>query len=140
MKRGRVLFALAVVAGSLGWVAFKGLSGNLVYFMTPTELLRRGSGEIGQRVRLGGLVDAGSVHQEGSTYRFIVSDGTSRITVLDSGGVPSLFAAGKGVVVEGTLGSDGAFHADTVLVKHGDNYRPPAPGQTPTSADLQGSG
>ena len=49
-------------------------------------------------------------------------------------------AAGKGVVVEGTLGSDGAFHADTVLVKHSDNYRPPAPGQTPTSADLQGGG
>jgi cytochrome c-type biogenesis protein CcmE len=138
MKRGRVLFALAVVAGSLGWVAFKGLSGNLVYFMTPTELLQKGPGEIGQRVRVGGLVDAGSVSRDGSTYRFIVSDGTSRITIVDTGGVPSLFAAGKGVVVEGSMGSDGAFHADTVLVKHGDDYRPPGPGQTPTSADLQG--
>jgi len=128
MKRGRVLFALAIVAGSLGWIAFKGLSGNLVYFMTPTEL------------RLGGLVDPGSVQQDGVTYRFIVSDGTSRITIVDTAGVPALFAAGKGVVVEGTLGSDGAFHADTVLVKHSDNYRPPAPGQTPTSADLQGGG
>ena len=140
MKRGRVLFALAIVAGSLGWIAFKGLSGNLVYFMTPTELLRGGPVEVGQRVRLGGLVDPGSVQQDGVTYRFIVSDGTSRITIVDTAGVPALFAACKGVVVEGTLGSDGAFHADTVLVKHSDNYRPPAPGQTPTSADLQGGG
>ena len=138
MKRGRALFALAVVAGSLGWVALKGLSSNLVYFMTPTELLRRGPDEIGQRVRLGGLVDAGSVERDGATYRFIVSDGTSRVAIIDTGGVPSLFAAGKGVVVEGSLGADGTFHADTVLVKHGDDYRPPAPGRTPTSADLQG--
>jgi cytochrome c-type biogenesis protein CcmE len=138
MKRARVVFVLAVIAGSLGWIAFKGLAGNLVYYQTPTEILHRGQSEVGQRIRLGGLVEPGSVTQARSLVRFVVTDGTTRMTVLDTGGVPSLFRAGQGVVVEGQYGADGAFHADTVLVKHSGVYRPPGPGQTPTSANLQG--
>ena len=42
------------------------------------------------------------------------------------------------LVVEGYYGNDGAFHADTVLIKHNGVYRPPAPGETPTAANLQG--
>ena len=136
MKRGRVIVALVLIAGSLGWVAFKGLTNNLVYFVTPTELLSRGT--VGERVRLGGLVDPGSVQHQGRTIQFVVTDGSARMTVVDTGGVPSLFREGQGVVVEGVYGADGAFHADTVLVKHNGVYRPPAPGQTPHSADVQG--
>jgi len=131
-----VIIALALIAGSLGWVAFKGLTNNLVYFVTPTELLTRGT--VGERVRLGGLVDPGSVQHQGPTIQFVVTDGTTRMTVVDTGGVPSLFREGQGVVVEGVYGADGTFHADTVLVKHNGVYRPPAPGQTPHSADVEG--
>jgi cytochrome c-type biogenesis protein CcmE len=131
-----VIVALVLIAGSLGWVAFKGLTNNLVYFVTPTELLSRGT--VGERVRLGGLVDPGSVQHQGRTIQFVVTDGSARMTVVDTGGVPSLFREGQGVVVEGVYGADGAFHADTVLVKHNGVYRPPAPGQTPHSADVQG--
>jgi cytochrome c-type biogenesis protein CcmE len=135
VKRGRVIVALAIIAGSLGWIAFKGLTNNLVYFVTPTELLTRGT--VGERVRLGGLVDPGSVQHQGRTIQFVVTDGSTRMTVVDTGGVPSLFREGQGVVVEGVYGADGAFHADTVLVKHNGVYRPPAPGRTPHSADVE---
>ena len=138
MKRGRVIIALALIAGSLGWVAFKGLTNNLVYFVTPTELLTRGT--VGERVRLGGLVDPGSVQHQGPTIQFVVTDGTTRMTVVDTGGVPSLFREGQGVVVEGVYGTDGAFHADTVLVKHSDNYTPPPKGVIPTTAHVTGGG
>ena len=137
MKRGRVLFVLAVVAASLLWVAAKGLSGSLIYYQTPTELLRHGSTAVGERLRLGGLVAPGSVQRTGSTVRFIVTDGTTRMSVVDTAGVPSLFRDGKGVVLEGTYGTDGAFHADTVLVKHSDCYRPPTGGATPNTYDPQ---
>jgi cytochrome c-type biogenesis protein CcmE len=136
VKRGRVIVALAVVAGSLGWVAASGLKGSLVYYSTPTELLQKGGEGVGERTRLGGLVLPGSVRRDGKAVTFVVSDGTSRMTVVDDGGVPSLFRDGRGVVVEGELGADGAFHADTVLVKHNDVYTPPRPGETPTSADV----
>ena len=39
--------------------------------------------------------------------------------------LPDLFKEGKGVVAQGKLGPDGAFHASEVLAKHDENYMPP---------------
>jgi cytochrome c-type biogenesis protein CcmE len=136
MRRGRVVVALALVAVGIVWVTAQSLGSSIVYYTTPTELIGRGAAAVGDRVRLGGYVTPGSV-QRGGELTFIVTDGTTSVTVISSGGAPSLFQAGKGVVVEGTYGRDGAFHADTVLVKHGDQYRAPEPGETPTSSDLE---
>lgn len=138
VKRVRIGVALAAIAVALGWVATKGLSSSLVYYQTPTDMLAKGHAAVGERTRLGGFVLPGSVQRGGSTIRFVVSDGSARMSVVDTGGVPSLFKAGQGVVVEGALGDDGAFHADTALVKHSSDYRPPKPGETPRSADLAG--
>lgn len=138
MKRSRILIALTVIGLGLGWVAIRGLQQNLVYYRTPTELVEQGSEAFGEPVRLGGLV-VGTSPGDGDSYlRFVVSDGTTRMTIIGSGGVPSLFREGQGVVVEGHLAADGVFHADTVLVKHGSVYRPPAPGETPHTADVEG--
>ena len=135
-RKVRIAVALAAVAAALTWVAVSGLSRNLVYYKTPTEILGGGRSIVGQRVRLGGLVLPGTVRTVGHDVDFVVFDETTRMSVAATGGVPSLFRAGQGVVVEGFYGRDGVFHADTVLVKHSDSYRPPAPGQTPTSANL----
>src|SRR5438094_1511632 len=89
MKRGRVLFVLAVVAASLLWVAAKGLSGSLIYYQTPTELLRQGSTAVGERLRLGGLVAPGSGKRTCSDVRIIVTDGTTRMTVANTAYVQS---------------------------------------------------
>jgi cytochrome c-type biogenesis protein CcmE len=131
--------AVAVLAAGLGWVAVNGLSGSLVYYQTPSDLAA-GRSAAGERLRLGGYVLPGSVRRTGSSVEFVVTDGAARTSVVDSGGVPSLFKAGQGVVVEGMLGGDGVFHADTVLVKHSSDYRPPAPGQTPGAAELEAGG
>ena len=137
-KRVRVGLALAAIAVALGWVATRGLTSSLVYYQTPTDMLAKGHAAVGERARLGGYVLPGTVRRGGGTITFVVSDGSARVSVVDTGGVPSLFQAGQGVVVEGALGDDGAFHADTALVKHSSDYRPPEPGQTPRSAELAG--
>jgi cytochrome c-type biogenesis protein CcmE len=136
VKRGRVVVALAVIVGALGWVAAKGLSSSLVYYNTPTELEAKGASAVGQRYRLGGQVLRGSVRTTGARTTFVVTDDTTFMTVVDTGDLPELFRPGQGVVVEGFLGRDGSFHADTVLVKHNGVYRPPKPGHTPHTADL----
>jgi cytochrome c-type biogenesis protein CcmE len=138
VRRGRTLVAVALLAAGLGWVAVRGLSGNLVYYQTPSDLA--GRSVAGERLRLGGYVLPGSVQRAGSSVHFVVTDGAARTSVAGSGGVPSLFKAGQGVVVEGVLGGDGVFHADTVLVKHSSEYRPPAPGETPGPAELEAGG
>jgi cytochrome c-type biogenesis protein CcmE len=138
VTRRRIVIVIVLVAASLGWVAAKGLSGSLVYYKTPSEILRQGDAALGERVRLGGLVLPGTLRRADTAVAFVVSDGTSRLTVVDTGDVPALFREGAGVVVEGAMGRDGRFHADTVLVKHDDRYTPPRPGETPHSAEVQG--
>lgn len=133
--RLRALLLGGVVLAGLGWVAGNGLAGNLVYYETPSDLLH-GNGHPGERVRLGGLVESGSLQELAGDVRFVVSDGSEELTVVHQGGVPSQFAAGRGVVVEGYLGADGVFHSDTVLVKHDNRYQPPAPGKIPRSAQM----
>ncbi|MGQ0671120.1 MAG: cytochrome c maturation protein CcmE [Actinomycetota bacterium] len=135
MSRTRLIVPGLVIVASLGWVAARGLTGSLVYYLTPTDVLQ-GRAAVGERVRLGGFVLAGSVEESGTLIRFMVSDGTSRMSVLQSSGVPALFREGQGVVVEGFVGRDGLFHADTVLIKHDGSYEPPTQGETPHSADL----
>jgi cytochrome c-type biogenesis protein CcmE len=137
VPRGRLIAGLVVIGTALAWVATRGLAGNLVYYRTPSEVVT--DAQPGERMRMGGYVETGSARQDGGGIRFIVTDGTTRVTVLGTGDVPALFREGQGVVVEGTYGTDGAFHADTVLIRHGSEYRPPSPGETPTVADLEGA-
>jgi cytochrome c-type biogenesis protein CcmE len=136
VSKRRVIVALLVIAGALGWVLVSGLRNSLVYYRTPTEILKMGRTAIGEPIRLGGYVVPGSVQHGANALRFVVSDGTSRMSVATTAEVPSLFRSGQGVVLEGQEGRDGAFHADTVLVKHNGVYRPPAPGETPHTADV----
>lgn len=136
LPRLRVLVLTGAVVASLGWVASNGLASNLVYYETPSDLVTRGPAA-DERVRLGGYVVPGTVHDTPGGVSFVVTDGTHDMAVIHTGGVPSMFQAGRGVVVEGVYGSGGVFHSDTVLVKHDNVYRPPSPGQAPHTARVQ---
>src|SRR2546423_8225437 len=116
MSKRRVIVALALIVGALAWVAISGLRTSLVYYRTPTEILKMGRTAYGESTRLGGYVVPGSVRRTGQRRLFVVSDGTTRMTVVATGDVPTLFRAGQGVVLEGHESSDGEFRADTVLV------------------------
>ena len=139
--RLRIAACLAVIMLALGWIAIRGLTGNFVNYLTPTAVVAHHQAEVGQRIRLGGYVVPGSVHHASSVLMFTVTDGTDSMTVSDTGAVPELFKAGQGVVVEGVLGTDGRFHADTLLVQHNGDYAPPKPGESPPHrADLTSGG
>jgi cytochrome c-type biogenesis protein CcmE len=139
VNRKSTVIGLGAIGLGLGWIVFRGLSGNLVYFMTPTEVRSQASGVVGQQIRLGGRVVVGTSREVAGGVRFVVTDGTTRMTVIEQGPVPALFRSAIGVVAEGRYGADGVFHADTLLIKHSASYRPPAPGTTPTAAAVQGS-
>lgn len=135
--RLRLVACLAIVVAALTWIAIRGLTGNFVYYLTPTDIMSHHKANVGERVRLGGYVVPGSVHQTSSVLTFTVTDGTDSMSVSDIGSVPELFKPGQGVVLEGSLGADGRFHSDTLLIQHNGDYRPPKPGQLPPNrADL----
>src|SRR4051812_50136636 len=94
--RLRVVVILVLVAGSLAWVGTNALSGNLVYYVTPTELLQQHP-DPGERLRLGGQVVPGSVRDADHGVDFVVTDGTTRMTGDHTGGAPGPFRKGLGV-------------------------------------------
>ncbi len=115
--------AIALLAAVL--LAMWGLKDRASYFFTPADIAA-GKATDGQAMRLGGMVEKGSIQREpdGVTIRFIVTDGKSQTPVTYRGIVPDLFREGSGVVAEGRL-QNGSFVADTILAKHDERYMPP---------------
>ena len=125
-RRGVLIGTCLVVLGSrrgTGAVRHARLDRVL---LQPERGRRDGASLPGQRFRLGGLVETGSVVRgEGTTVRFVITDRAKTLAVSYTGVLPDLFREGQGVVAEGTLEPDGIFHADNVLAKHDENYMPP---------------
>ena len=79
------------------------------------------------RMRVGGLVVAGSVNRdpESLAVSFDLTDGKGTFTVAYEGILPDLFREGQGIVANGTLIDSSRFEAEEVLAKHDETYMPP---------------
>jgi cytochrome c-type biogenesis protein CcmE len=117
---GSGLAVLAVAAV----LVLSALRDSIVFFNSPTDVVEKHV-QAGARIRLGGLVQPGSLVRGGNmSVRFEVTDGNQAVPVTYTGILPDLFREGQGVVAEGTLDTAGLFRADTVLAKHDENYMP----------------
>jgi cytochrome c-type biogenesis protein CcmE len=124
-RRGVLVGTCLVVLGVAVGLVLYAMRDSIVFFYSPSEVAEMKVAP-GQRFRLGGLVETGSVvRDEGTTVRFVVTDRSRNLPVTYTGVLPDLFREGQGVVAEGTLTADGVFHADNVLAKHDENYMPP---------------
>lgn len=135
--RKRVALALGACAfaGTLLYFVVGGIGNNLVYYWGPTEVLAAGPKAQGASIRLGGLVEAGSIVKgEGSNLRFTVTDGKKSLPVRCASVPPQMFREGIGVVVEGTVAADGVFESHRLMVSHGNEYRAP---DDPASVNLK---
>jgi cytochrome c-type biogenesis protein CcmE len=125
-RRQRRLMLIGLVLGVLGLAAALALSAmrdTIVFFHSPSEIAQKNIAP-GTRIRIGGLVQDGSVTRDGLAARFVVTDGGAALPVIYTGALPDLFREGQGVVAEGALEPNGTFRADTVLARHDENYMP----------------
>lgn len=118
-----VIALAALIAAAL--IATWGLRNQASLFFVPSQMVADPPAP-GRAVRLGGMVEAGSINPQpdGVTIDFVVGDGDARVPVRYSGIVPDLFVEGSGVVAEGRLQANGTFLADNLLAKHDENYVP----------------
>ena len=123
-KRLINVLLLSFLSGAGVLMVLYALNSNLDYFFTPSELLTE---EVpsNRRVKVGGMVQEGSVRREDSIISFTITDYSKTIDVSYTGIVPDLFKEGSGVVVLGYL-NNGKVDAEKVLAKHDENYMPPA--------------
>lgn len=119
------LLALVAIGGASG-LALSALRDQAAFFYTPSDLATK-TPEPGKAVRLGGMVQAGSIRKlaDGVTITFIVADNGGTVPVRFTGVAPDLFKENSGVVAEGKFEADGSFTADNLLAKHDERYMPP---------------
>jgi cytochrome c-type biogenesis protein CcmE len=123
-KRAALILAGLALLGIAAGLVLYALKDTIVFFYTPSEIAEKNV-QPGQRFRLGGLVENGSlVRGENMTVRFAVTDMIKTVTVSYKGQLPDLFREGQGVVTEGSLDASGKFVATTVLAKHDETYMP----------------
>jgi cytochrome c-type biogenesis protein CcmE len=121
---------LAVIAGALGFLGlatalvFYALGQKTSYFYMPADLQQTQVAP-GERIRLGGLVEKGTIMRgQGTEVTFSVTDQQKSVKVAYHGILPDLFREEQGVITEGAFRPDGVFIADSVLAKHDENYMP----------------
>ena len=126
-KHQRLSLALVALVALIGaaLLAASALREEASYFYTPATLAKA-KVEPGKAIRLGGMVQNGSIKREadGVTVSFVVQDRDATQNVTYRGITPDLFVEGSGVVADGRLANDGVFTADSLLAKHDENYVP----------------
>ena len=111
---------LALAAGLSLWA----MRDSVAYFFTPSEVTAE-KAPAGRAVRLGGLVETGSVaHAPDGSVAFAVTDNAASTRVVYHGDLPDLFREGQGIVAEGAFRADRVFAATRVLAKHDETYMP----------------
>jgi cytochrome c-type biogenesis protein CcmE len=134
-RRSALVVAVVIVVGAFGFLLYGGIDSNVVFFLTPQELLARGSDAYDVPVRLGGQVKPGSVRWDAERLDliFVVTDtGGQTVNVRSVGSAPpQMFRDGMGVVVEGRYRRDGVFESTNLMVKHSNEYRKPEHGERP---------
>jgi cytochrome c-type biogenesis protein CcmE len=127
-SRPRIKFLIAslVIVAAIGYMIYAAIESGSEYYATTSELAAMGDKAIGQQTKIGGEVVDGSVQWDrgANIVSFTLTDGTTILPVTYTGTVPDTFQPGNGVILEGKLGTDGGFQANTVLAKCASKYEP----------------
>jgi cytochrome c-type biogenesis protein CcmE len=131
-KYGKFAILMAIIVGSLLWLATAGISGSTTYYKTITELQQMGNGAQTRHVRVGGDVQANSIqHIAGSVQFNLVQDKQIlRVAYEGRDPLPDTFRDGAQALADGRLGPDNVFHATEIQAKCASKYAP-KPGMAP---------
>ena len=145
----RIGLAVAVIVGTIGWLAWSGYGASKSYFVTIPELHGMGDKAYTSNLRVEGFVQPGSIEQAGTHVTFVLNEFESHSEKATGGKLlkvdykgseppPDTFKDDSQALAMGTFGRDGVFHANTLQAKCASKYAP-QPGQAPTAAPAAAS-
>ena len=126
---------IAVILGTLAWLAVGGVSDGGAYYKTVPELKAMGDSALSKRVRVGGDVVENSIVREGQQVKFMIrqedpdTKAVSTLNVVYTGidPLPDTFKPGSQALADGKLGADGVFHAQKIQAKCASKYEAKPP-------------
>ena len=138
----RIGIAVAVIVGTIGWLAYTGYSSSRSYYVKVSELYAMGDVAHARNLRVDGFVVPGSIERNGAHADFVIDEYESHMPNAASGRTlkvsykgseppPDTFKDDSEAVADGTYGRDGVFHATTLQAKCASKYAPSQPGQGP---------
>jgi cytochrome c-type biogenesis protein CcmE len=123
-RRLTVVAAAAPVLALAVGLGLYAMRDAVVFFYGPSEAQAKHV-PAGRVVRLGGLVEPGSiVRRTDGSVQFNIADHSGRVVSVYRGELPDLFREGQGVVAQGAFDGAGRFQASQVLAKHDERYMP----------------
>ena len=139
----RIGIAVAIILGTIGWLAYSGYGSSKSYYVTIAELGGMGDKAYKSNLRVEGFVQPGSIEQNGTHVTFVLTEyeshspkaGTGKkLTVNYKGSEPppDTFKDDSQALAAGTYGRDGVFHANELQAKCASKYAPGQPGMTPS--------
>jgi cytochrome c-type biogenesis protein CcmE len=144
-KKLRIGLAVAVILGTIAWLAFTGYGANKSYYVTIAELGGMGEKAYRSQLRVEGFVKPGSIVEDGTNVSFVLDEFESHSLKAVSGRLlqvsykgseppPDTFKDDSQALAEGTYGRDGVFHATILQAKCASKYAPAQPGSSPASS------
>ena len=115
---------IAVILGTLAWLAVGGISDTKTYYMTISEVSAMPKANLEKRIRVGGDVQANSIQRDGNTVHFTLAQDNLKLNVVYTGiePLPDTFKDGSQALADGKLGTDGVFHASKIQAKCASKY------------------
>ncbi len=146
----RIGIAVAIILGTIGWLAFTGYGSSKSYYVTIAELHGMGEKAYKSNLRVEGFVQPGSIEQNGTHVTFLLNEFESHSPKAATGKVlkviykgseppPDTFKDDSQALAEGTIGRDGVFHANVLQAKCASKYAPGQPGMAPAAAKPSGN-
>ena len=138
----KIGIAVAIIVGTIGWLAFTGYGSSKSYYVTIAELGGMGDKAYHSNLRVEGFVQPGSIEQNGTHVTFMLNEFESHSPKAANGRVlkvvykgseppPDTFKDDSQALADGTFGKDGVFHANTLQAKCASKYSPAQPGGQP---------
>ncbi|MFC7377051.1 cytochrome c maturation protein CcmE [Brevundimonas sp. GCM10030266] len=123
-RRLWIFVAVAPILALAVGLSLYAMRDSVTFFFSPSEATLEKAPE-GRVIRLGGLVEMGSVQRSNDgEVAFVVTDNLASTRVVYRGDLPDLFREGQGIVAQGAFLPDRSFRATQVLAKHDENYMP----------------
>ena len=134
---------MAVIVGTLMWLAVGGVNETKTYYKTVAELESMHSEAKAKRLRVAGDVQPGSIVRKGKEVEFVLTQEAKTLKVVYNGSdpLPDTFRDRAQAVADGRLGQDGIFHATRIQAKCASKYeaKPGQPKEAPVYQDKRNS-
>ncbi|CCQ89368.1 exported hypothetical protein [Nitrospina gracilis 3/211] len=127
MQHRKIKFMVGafLIVGAIAYLITTSISSTSKFFVTVDELTAGLDTYRGAGLKVKGTVVQGSITRNPDNFldvAFQIEEKQSVLPVTYTGVTPDMFEDGREVVIEGTIGRDGVFHANTLLTSCPSKY------------------